>query len=200
MGDGARSDRLPDVVTHIYDPERGAFRNLCSLPDDEAGSILAAIAASGRRAIKPNYLSRRRATEAWLLSERTRKLGPSRLSHPIYFFLGDFRDGADPSRPASIALPLAAFPAEMVTFTYPDSMTSFLLGSRNDLAGERQPHHGEVFTLDEITRIVATIGLPDSDRQRDPARQYDRYIEMQLWDEQPLASLNQLVDQFKFRS
>ena len=189
MGDGAHSDRLPDVVTHIYDPERGAFRNLCGLPDDEAGSILAAIAASGRRAIKPNYLSRRRATEAWLLSERTRKLGPSRLSHPIYFFLGDFGDGADPSRPASIVLPLAAFSEEMVTFTYPDSMASFPLGFRDDLAVDRQPYHGEVFTLREIERVVAAVGLPGNRWRSDRTRRYDRFIEMQLWDGELLRTI-----------
>lgn len=186
---GLRLDRLPDIVTHIYDPARGPFRNLCNLGDHEAEALLADIAAAGHRTIRPSYLPRRRATEAWLLTQRSRKLGQPRLPQPIYFFLGDMNDGADPSRPCAITLSLARFAPEVVTFTYPDSMASFLLGSRDDLASERRPHHGEVFTLDEIARLVAAIGLPGGGRSSDPARRHDRYIEMQLWDERPLAGL-----------
>lgn len=193
-------DRLPDIVTHIYDPARGPFRNLCSLGDHEAETLLADIAAAGHRTIKPNYLSRRRATEAWLLTQRTRKLGQPRLPRPIYFFLADMDDGADPSRPCAITLSLARFAAEMVTFTYSDSMASFLLGSRGDLASERWPPHGEVFTLDEIARLVAAVGLPGGGRPSDPAQRHDRYIEMQLWDERPLAVLDRLVDQSRFEA
>src|SRR5262245_52306072 len=114
---------LPEVVTHIYDPDRGPFRNLCALPDIEAEGILEAIRASGRRRIRPVYLARRRATEAWLADECRRLLGDRPLRHPIYFFLGNFDDGKDPSRPRAIILPLSSLPTDALTFTYGDSMT-----------------------------------------------------------------------------
>lgn len=187
--------RLPEVVTHNYDPDRGRFQNLCTLPDAEAEAILGSIHASGRRTIKPNYLNRRRRTEAWLLSERSRKLGVPPLRHPIYFFLGDMADGADPSRPASIVFPLSKFTHDMVTFTYPDSMASLPLGTDVEHAGERKPYHGQVFTLDELRDVVSAFGMPRRTRfafGEGP----DRFIEVQLWDDGPLRMLlNQLVNQ-----
>ncbi|MDX3810150.1 hypothetical protein ACXIUS_15245 [Bosea thiooxidans] len=181
--------RLPAIVTHNYDPARGAFRNLCSLSDEAAGAVLASISASGLRAIKPNYLARRRATEIWLLSERTKKLGAPKLRYPVYFFLGDMADGLDASRPCSHVLPLAHFPAETITFTYPDSMASYLLGFRADLACERLPHHGKIFTLDELDILVRDTGMPADRWRNEPRRRHDRYIEMQLWDDAPLCGL-----------
>ena len=168
---------LPDVITHNYDPARGALLNICDLAAADAEAILRDIAASGRRFVRQTYLAKRLATERWLLAERTRKLGPPRLAHPIYFFLGDFGDGWDASRPESIRLPLAAFSPDMLTFTYPDSMASLPLA-----AGEgRRPYHGEVFTLEEIRQVVAAFGCPDKH-----APGADRFIEVQVWDERPL--------------
>ena len=108
---------IPQVLTHNYDPERGPFRNICKLPPPEAESVLDEIRAAGHRRIKADYLERRLAVEDWLIRESRRKLGSARLGRPIYFFLGDFADGRDPSRPDSFVLPLAAFPWERATST-----------------------------------------------------------------------------------
>jgi hypothetical protein len=177
---------LPEVITHNYDPRRGALQNLCSLPRVAAEGLLLEIRQSGRPGIKPNYLERRLETERWLLAERTRKLGNPRLSHPIYFFLGDFADGLDPSRPASLVMPLAALPPDVVTFTYPDSMASLPLGNARGDARERKPYHGEVFTLAEIKDIVAAYGLPGERWKTDLSMRYDRFIEVQVWDDRPV--------------
>ena len=201
MTDDQVIHHLPEVITHNYDPSRGRFLNLCNLPDCEAEAILAAINSSGRRTIKSNYLVRRRRTEAWLLSERTRKLGKPSLRHPIYFFLGDMADGADPSRPASVVLPLSAFADDMVTFTYPDSMASLPLGTHADDAGERKPYHGQVFTLNEIRDVVSAFGMPRRFEFGAFGGGPDRFIEVQLWDDEPLrVLLNQPVNQSKFCS
>jgi hypothetical protein len=174
---------LPKIITHNYDPARGAFRNICDLPEAEAERILYEIRASGKRRVRANYLVRRRATEAWLLTERTRKLGRPRVARPIYFFLGDFADGQDPSRPQSIRLPLAMFSSEMVTFTYPDSMASLPIATREDHAAIRRAHHGQVFTLEEITKLVAMLGMPDKS-----SSSHDRFIEVQVWDDEPIRA------------
>ncbi|MEM7226170.1 MAG: hypothetical protein AAF495_24545 [Pseudomonadota bacterium] len=177
---------FPRVVTHIYDPRRGPFQNLCSVPTAEAQAVLDQIAATGQRRIKPNYLARRQATEAWLWAERTRKIGPVRRDHPIYFFLGDFADGKDPSRPESILLALDELPPESITFTYSDSMTSFALGTKVEHRAERRAFHGQVFTLDEIEAVVARHGMPEKAPDATRARRAHGYIELQLWDERPL--------------
>lgn len=182
-------DALPAIVTHIYHPARGPFRNLCEAGPASAEDILSGIAAEGRRRVKPNYLERRFETETWLRRRRTAKLGPPALRCPIYFFLGDFADGADPSRPASIRVPLSWFAPETVTFTYPDSMASLPLGHHPDHAAERQPYHGEVFTLTELEAVVATYGLPGQRWRSDQTRRFDRFIEMQLWDDASLRDV-----------
>ncbi len=143
---------IPDVVTHNYDPGGVFLANVCDLERGEAECILDRIRQSGRRQIKPTYLRRRFETEAWLIAERRRLLGNTRRERPVYFFLGDFADGKDPSRPCSLVMPLCALPANVVTFTFPDSMASLPIGTRDEHREERRPYHGRVFTLSEIKR------------------------------------------------
>jgi hypothetical protein len=177
---------IPEVVTHNYDRRHGPFRNICALPDAEAQHLLDNIALSGKRPVRENYLRRRRKTEAWLLTERRRKMGTPAIEHPIYFFLGDMADGPDPSRPESIVLPLAALPADMLTFTLPDSMASLPLSLHDEHKADRRSYHGKVFTLEEIGQVIAEFGLPAERWQTDRAVKYDRFIEVQLWDDRPL--------------
>jgi hypothetical protein len=175
---------LPAVVTHTYDPLFGRCRNLCDLPRDEAHALLARIRATGRQRLSDNYLDRRLAVEEWLITERRRKLGATPRHRPLYFFLGDFADGRDPGRPAALVLPLAAFPPSAVTFTFPDSMASLPLATRPEHVALRRPWHGQVFTLGEIEALVARHGMPER-----LSATYDRFIEMQLWDDAPLGWL-----------
>ena len=177
---------LPDVITHNYDPARGALRNLCTLPPDKAEAILVAIRASGLSRIKADYLERRFRTEDWLLRERTGKLGRPHLKHPIYFFLGDFADGLDPSRPESLVIPLSVLPPETLTFTYPDSMASLPLATKDVHLPDRKPYHGQVFTLREIEDVIARFGMPGHQGQTAPLKTHDRFIEVQVWDDRPL--------------
>lgn len=180
---------LPDVITHTYDPSRGAFRNICTLADADAERVLDDIRASARPGLKPNYLARRRATERWLMAERIRKLGPPHLSHPVYVFLGDFDDGLDPARPDAFKLPLGLIPPGDMTFTYPDSMASLPLATKPEHAADRRPYHGEVFTLAEVEQVVAEFGMPDPLRQDRASTRFDRFIEVQIWDDRPLRRL-----------
>lgn len=186
---------MPTIITHNYEPARGALRNICSLPRREAEAILSKMRASSHLRIKPDYLDRRLRTERWLLAERRRKLGEPHLARPVYFFLGDFADGQDPLRPASLVLPLAALPPDAVTFTYPDSMASLPLGRDRKHAADRRPYHGHVFTLAEITEVVRRYGMPGPSGKAEDPRAVDRFIEVQVWDGLPLkACLEQLME------
>ncbi len=179
---------FPEIITHNYDPDRGPCRNICELAEVEAARVLDEIRASGLRSIKPEYLPRRRQTEDWLIQERRRKLGPAKLARPIYFFLGDFADGKDASRPASLVMPLRDFPPETLTFTYPDSMASLPLATRDDHRLHRRRYHGQVFTLGEIEDVVAEFGMPGDRWKTDPAMKYDKFIEVQVWDDRPIEA------------
>lgn len=180
MVDGISSG-VPAVITHLYDPCRGPFRNICNLPDEEAERILDEIRNVGLPRLKPNYLPRRRKTEAWLLSERCRKQGRPYLQHPIYFFLGDRSDWRDASRSAAVVLPLEVFPEHVLTFTFPDSMASLPLSVDEKHLTDRKDHHGKVFTLAEIRAVITDVGMPCG-RDR-----YDTFVEVQVWDDRPLC-------------
>ena len=180
---------LPGVITHNYDPDYGPFRNLCALPPSRAEALLDEIRDSGKRRIKANYLRRRVTVEAWLMRESRRKLGATHLERPLYFFLGDFANGLDRSRPCSIVVPMAAFSSSMLTFTYPDSMASLPLATKAEHRAERRPYHGHVFTLEELENVVAQYGMPARQRSVIDTTVRDRFIEVQVWDDRPLQTL-----------
>lgn len=175
---------LPNVITHNYHPARGAFRNVCHLPFDDAERIISLIRAEGASSLRADYLGRRMRTEDWLVGQRIRKLGRTPLARPIYFFLGNMADGADKSRPASIIVPLADFDPGVLTFTFPDSMHSYPQARGPGYVA--QPYHGQVFTLSEITDVVCRQGFPNPLVPR-AQRGEDGFIEVQVWDDRPLV-------------
>ena len=179
---------IPDVITHNYDPKRPFLSSLCDLPTIGAERVLQSIRESGKRTIKADYLSRRLDTETWLIGEKQRLLGPTQRARPVYFFLGDFADGKDLSRPSSIVMPLRLIPDEVLTFTYPDSMASYGIATRESHRFDRQPYHGQVYTKDQIEDVVRAHGLPRREGNMDSSRPYDRFIEVQIWDERPVIA------------
>lgn len=179
-----RSSLMSSCVTHNYDPDGVFLGNICSLPLLEAEAVLQRIRQSGRRRIRSNYLAKRHRTEDWLTRRRQTLLGKTPLERPIYFFLGDFADGRDPSRPRSLVMPLSAFPSDTITFTYPDSMTSF--SSRSD--ENRMYPYGEVFAFDQIVSVIDELGLPGDREVQAPLAHFERYLEMQAWDDRPILA------------
>ncbi len=83
-------------------------------------------------------------------------------------------------------MPLAAFSPDVLTFTYPDSMASLPIARQDDHVAHRKDYHGQVFTLCEITAVVARFGMPGDRWKTDPSMQYDRFIEVQVWDDRPI--------------
>jgi|SRR5580698_4023531 hypothetical protein len=161
---------MPEVVTHRYDPSRGACLNVCSLPDLEASRVLDRLRCETRPKLKSSYLARRRDTEEWLGKAASEVLGRDMRQPPVYFFLGDFSYMADPSRPAALLLPLPSLPAEAMTFTLGDSMS---------VAEERGRR---VYTLQEMVGLFAEgeamAGFGFCDREGFQAR----FVEVQVWD------------------
>ena len=66
---------MPGVVTHRYDPARGACLNVCALGDLEAARVLERLRRESRPTWKADYLERRRVTEEWLVSAAREALG-----------------------------------------------------------------------------------------------------------------------------
>ncbi|MDL2403709.1 hypothetical protein [Rhizobium mayense] len=180
------SKLIPDEVTHNYNPESPFLANICDLEHEEAEKVLQSIRNTGRRTIKTNYLNRRLEVEDWLIRERHRLLGHTPRMRPVYFFLGNFADGKDRSRPNSLVMPLNAFPEGTITFTIPDSMASLPIAKHHKYELERQPYHGQVFSLEEIRDVVAKFGMPNESWAADPRKRFDRFVEVQVWDDRPI--------------
>jgi hypothetical protein len=175
---------FPAIVTHNYHPARGIGGNLCNLPTEDAERILDDMRALGR-GLRTDYLRKRLQVEDWLIAAKNAKVGSTPLTRPIYFFLGNYSGGRDPSRPRSLVMPLAAFSPSSLTFTCSDSMTSHRIG----ILGADRPsapkfQHGQVFTRAEIETVVATLDVPDD--QWEPGEWRDFFIEVQVWDDRPI--------------
>jgi|SRR5579862_1351483 len=166
--------RIPDVVTHRYDPAVGICPNLCSLPDPEAERILGKLREEFRPTLKPHYLSRRRDTELWL-SQAASALFGQPLCLPGYFFLGDFSYMQDRSRPAALVIPLSVLPVQATTFALGDSMTIAAQPDRR------------LYGLSEISGVLAAVDQLTGGVFTDRAGPRSRFVEIQVWDRSFLA-------------
>ena len=91
-----------------------------------------------------------------------------------------------------IQVPLSMFDEDVLSFTYPDSMVSYMLNA------ERNPHyylpeyHGQVFTLAEMHEILESNGQPGYRWGTELPDDMPNYIEAQVWDHEPLLSFRQM--------
>ena len=86
-----------------------------------------------------------------------------------------------------IEVPLSLFKDCDVSFTYPDSMVSFLLAHEKDPNYYLPDYHGKVFTLSEIRAIVDANGLPGEKWGCNLPSSLPNYIEAQVWRHGPLV-------------
>ena len=85
-----------------------------------------------------------------------------------------------------IEVPLAWFDECDVSFTYPDSMVSFLLANEKESEYYLPDFHGKVFTLTEVRSIVESKGLPGEKWGANLPSSLPNYIEAQVWKHEPL--------------
>lgn len=185
--------RIPDYLTHYYQQGNILFKNICSYDDLEAEAILTNLFESGQRTwLHPGYLKERREIEAWLYHDFVNKGKKPYLPHPIYFVLGEhddlFQKGGffSSANPIKLEIPLSLFDSDQISFTYPDSMPSFNIPRTERGKPYLKPFHGQVFTQDEIIKVVQKYGLPGDRWKIEEAWRYDRFIEAQIWDIRPI--------------
>lgn len=179
---------IPDVLTHYYDATCGPFRSLTALPPEEADRLQARICDRGlgfASQRKPDYLTVRRDLEAriWLLF--VAKGGRPQRNTPHYFILGTcdwvlnwYAQGA------SVTVTIADLDPAVVSLTYGDSFPAMRFG-------DGKPWRGQVYLLDELADLVERYGLPQ-DWNADGSQGPDRYIEAQVWSDEPLRALGLL--------
>jgi hypothetical protein len=138
------------------------------------------------------YLQIRKQVEEWLRSEFIAKGGKPQASCPIYMMLGRSKwietmlDATTLATTLEIQVPLSAFGECDVSFTYPDSMVSFLLANEKESEYYLPDYHKKVFTLSEIRSIVEANGLPGEKWGMSLRPSVPNYIEAQVWKHEPL--------------
>jgi len=178
------TDRIPSFLTHYYEHADGPFSNLSMLSPEAAERISERIRRDGNRFASQrssDYLQTR-----FELEDRIRQLfqeegGQPVLARPHYFILGAcpwlqawYVDGR------ALQIPLAAFPERCVSFTYGDSFPAMKVD-------DGKPYRGQVYTKGELEAVVAWYGLPQ-EWNPDGSGGPERYIEAQVWDDQPLEA------------
>lgn len=193
---GAMDAAVPDFVTHYYRAGRAPFLNLSELDGASLDDVVEQLSAEHERGESSRVFGRRYMELRRLTEQRLRELfiraggAPGRRA-PHYFVLGSSRwyEGlaADMKR---VTLALADLPEEATSFTIPDSFTAMGLGERFGLRIEGQPYHGNVYRLSQLNEMVERFGMP-VDEQRDYSGYqhgpFEKYVEIQLWDDGPIA-------------
>jgi hypothetical protein len=186
-----------DYLIHFYKRGTQPFRSLSALPDCEAMKIMQDLYIEGsvfwERFKDPSqYRQARQQIEGWLRREVIATGGVPELPYPIYMILGRSRwlqtaaDEITLATTAEIQVPLALFRETEISFTYPDSMVSYLIANEKDSHYYLPEYHGKLFTLPEISSIVESNGLPGESWGANLPRHLANYIEAQVWSQKPL--------------
>jgi hypothetical protein len=188
--------KIPSFLTHYYEAERGPFKNVCDLSEEELDHLISAEkdaeTAFNWFALGKDFFKIRRAADDLLIKKYREKFGVRPLGRPFYAVLGEFdrtmsmyRDGL------SIRLEMSWFSREQVTFMYPDHFVlvwskglypqpTALLGSSTY---SYEIVHDCLFTYDELPEAFGTYSF---DRRIAHAKQKNlwvsSYIEAHIWD------------------
>jgi len=191
-----KGERIPSFLTHYYEAERGPFKNVCDLSDEELDHLIAsekdAETAFNRFALGMDFFKIRRAADDLLIEKYREKFGVMPAGRPFYAVLGEFdrtlsmyRDGR------SVRLDMSQFSREQVTFMYPDHFV--LVWSKGlyppppALFGSStysyELVHECLFTYDELPAAFLTYSFENRIAQ---SREHDlwvsSYIEAHVWD------------------
>jgi hypothetical protein len=186
-----------DDLFHFYRSGTEPFRTLSILSEEDAIQIMRDLYVAGavfweRFKDPAQYLRMRKQIEGYLRQTFIAKGGKPQASCPIYMTLGRSKwmqtdiDAATLATTAQIQVPLSLFQECDVSFTYPDSMVSFLLAAQKESEYYLPDYHGKVFTLSEIRPIVESLGLPGEKWGTNLPRSMPNYIEAQVWNHKSL--------------
>jgi hypothetical protein len=181
---------LPAFLTHYFEADKGPFRNICDLEDDELALVIAAereaSTAFNRFALGPDFFKIRRAADDLLIEEYREKFGVAPSTRPFFAVLGTFdrtltmfRDG----RSLQIELDLLA--PEHVTFMYPDHFN--LVWSKGiftpDFSYTYRSYHELLFTYAELPAAFAVHRFDELIAQaRRQGMWVCSYLEAHIWD------------------
>lgn len=190
------------ILTHYYHRDDKPFQILSELAEEEALSVISNLrdrtgAVYDRFSNPKKYLQRRQEAESWVRQEFIKKGGQPISLYPHYFVVERavwIEEGFN-GQSNSVQIPLSAFSPEQVSFTYPDSMISYWLRNQTDKEFYRPEYHCQVFVLSEICQIIDKFGIPNDEWRTNGAREWDLFIEAQVWGNIPrLCAMQQKVE------
>jgi hypothetical protein len=191
-----------DYLVHLYKIGTEPFRTLSMLSEEDAIQIMQGLYMEGsifweRFKDPAQYLGLRKQIEQSLRQAFIAKGGIPREACPIYMALGRSRwmqtdlDAVTRATTTEIEVPLSLFQECEVSFTYPDSMVSFLLAREKEAEYYLPDFYGKVFTLSEICCIIESSGLPGEQWGNKLPSSVPNYIEVQVWNHEPLLKYKQ---------
>lgn len=177
------------TLTHYYLPDRKPFLSLSALEEDELHTVLAELRektkrGESKRVFMDWYVDERKKSERRVREAFISKGGKPEKNYPHYFVLGEslIQKSTAPGM-QELTMMLSEIPAELISFTYPDSMASFDLEKDDNY---KMPYHGKVFTLDELKEVIHEYGIPADEIGLTSRYGYPKYIEAQLWSDKPI--------------
>ena len=171
---------------HYFDKRSGPFKSLTALTPKRAEKMLEKINKErpGGFCAKrdANYLEVRRACERIVFTRFLSMGGQVDITSPYYMVVEECPWLATwYEEPAFIKIPIDELDTRKISFTYGDMMPTF-----NPRAKAGKPEGKlEVFTYDEILRVIDDLGLPQ-DWNSDGTHGYERYIEAHVWTDEPI--------------
>jgi hypothetical protein len=186
-----------DYLIHYYKKGSEPFQSLSALSEIDAVELMSILYIRGsifweRFEHPAEYLRRRREIENTMYQEFISKGGDPQLYFPIYMILGRSKWGSEIvdestlETTAEIEVPLSIFNKSDISFTYPDSMVSYMLAKQKDPEFYQPDYHGKVFTLPEIIKIIDANGMPGEEWKTNMPGNLAHYIEAQVWNKKPL--------------
>ena len=171
---------------HYYEKQYGPFKNLSDLSLDKAKYVLGKIKAVNQLMAAhrfPGYLERRLELEQIARNLFIEKGGKPVRKAPHYMVVGEcawlqtwYNEGS------CVKIPLTAFNPETISFSYGDLFPTF-----SPRVTDQKEYRRQIYTLSEIIRIIEKYGLPQ-DWNSEGTYGPERYIEVQVWDDQPLMA------------
>ena len=165
---------------HYFDEDMGPFKNLSSLPLDEAVKVSADLRREGssfasRRS--NDYMIIRRELEGIARELFVRKGGKPRHAYPHYMTLGRCEWLESWYRkPAWVSIDWNEFSEQSISFTYGDLFPTMRYQ-------DNKPYRRQIYTRNEITKLIEQFGFPQEwNKHGDQGP--ERYIEVQIWDEE----------------
>lgn len=171
---------------HYYDKSIGPFKNLSDIPIDQAKRVMQElkenkpkVQCAGRH---ETYMEDRLYYEELVRKLFVQKGGRVTRNAPHYMVVED-----SPwlstwyENSAFIKIPIEEFDLRTISFTYGDSHPTF-----SPRVKDNKEYRKKLYMYDEILDIIKKYGLPQ-DWNNDGKFGPERYIEVQIWSDNPIS-------------